>query len=156
VGGDDAVGAVQFFAAGDGRGRTIGAEAIDCGLAAALGAGLGEAGGGGGDEDLAILARRDVVEEGGAGHGPLALGGAAAAVEEADGVDVGDVERVAVDRHALGRVQRDTLGLAVDPAQLADLAIGRDAGDEAVAILGAGVAVDIRDEIDIALLVVQR
>ena len=53
-------------------------------------------------------------------------------------------------------VERDRRILAVDPLEMRDGAVGREARDEAVVVDVAGAAVDVRDEVDVRLRVVDR
>ncbi len=70
-------------------------------------------------------------------------------VEAAHRVDVGHPERVAHDRHALGRVEGDLVATTGDELQRVDRAVGLEPADVAVVVLAAGAAVDVGDEPDV-------
>jgi hypothetical protein len=96
------------------------------------------------------------ASECGPGHSPGVDGCARIAVEQTHRVDVGDEQGVALEAQALGSVERDAVGGAVDPLELEQAPIGGEPRDEPVAVLPEGAAVDVGYEVDVGHRIVQH
>src|SRR5207245_2221770 len=77
-----------------------------------------------------------------------------ALVEPAHRVDVGDPQRVADDGGPFGTVERDAAAPAAHEGERVHRAVGTHPADEAVVVLGGGIAVDVGDEVEVQVRVV--
>ncbi len=89
---------------------------------------------------------------GGAGHGDRRNGFPAAHVECAQGIEIGDVEGLVDERHALGRMQRDVGSASLDELEAENFAVRVQLGDKAVVVGDIRFAVDAGNKIFLARL----